>query len=134
MKKVQNTQQVNLANASLTRKMKEMLCHQHPRRDWPVKEFLVILVLIVSVWVFDVFVLRDSYDENYFIVQKTVRKAGLHCRDMIINKKGIITYEVETCGKRYTYEVRGNSAVVIDVVKIVGDPRKRCPRKEKTGQ
>ena len=104
---------------------RELARLQIPRRDFPKREFLLILFLIAVIWVLDVFVLSKAYDENYFVVQRTVRKAGRHCRDMVINKKGTLTYEVDTCGKRYTYEVHGKKAIIVDVVEIEGDPRKR---------
>jgi hypothetical protein len=94
-------------------KWRELVGLQKARRDFPLREFITILVLIVSIWVVDVFFLRDAYDKSYFIVQRTVRKAGTHCRDMVIDRQAKGIYAVQTCGKVLIYKVRGDRAFKI---------------------
>ena len=99
-------------------KWRELVNLQKARRDFPLWEFVTILVLIVGIWVVDVFFLRDAYDKKYFIVQRTVRKAGTHCRDMIIDRQAKNIYAVQTCGKVLIYRVRGKKAFKIHERKL----------------
>ena len=89
------------------------------------RELVTILLLIVAVWVVDVFVLRDAYDQDYFIVQRSVREANDHCRDMVIDKRARGVYEVRTCGELRVYELEGGEAKKVEVREIGGDRRGR---------
>lgn len=85
------------------------------RRDFPLREIILTIVLIAFVWALDVFVVRRSYDRNYFLVVHTARQKVAHCRDMVVNRLRPKVYRVLTCNKAYFYEVEGERARLVKV-------------------
>ncbi len=98
---------------------------QIPRRDLPLREIIVTLVLIVVVWLADLFLVQPAYDREYFVVQRVIRTAGDHCRDMVIDRRKPGLFEVHTCGKLRLYKVVGNTAIMVDEQP---EKQKSCPR------
>lgn len=98
---------------------------QIPRKDFPLREILMTVFLIIVVWLADVLLVRPAYDRDYFIVQKTIRAAKAHCRDMVIDRRKPGLFEVHTCGKLRLYKVVGDTAVMVDEKP---DPKESCPR------
>jgi len=100
--------------------------HQVLRRDMPLHELLVTIILIVVVWVADVFVVRPAYDRDYFTVQRSVRAQKANCRDMVVDYQAPGLYMVSTCGRKRLYRVHGKKVVLLsDVPDEVGT----CPKK-----
>ncbi len=78
------------------------------------REWVAAVVLILVVWITDLFLVHPAHDPGYFIVQRVVRQTRAHCRDMVINRIRPGYYRVWTCKEEKIYHVIGDDAVLVD--------------------
>lgn len=93
---------------------REYQARQVPRRDMRLREWITAVVLILVVWMLDLFVVRPAFDRDYFTVQRVVRQHRAHCRDMVINRIKPGYYKVWTCKEERIYHVIGDDAVLVE--------------------
>jgi hypothetical protein len=88
------------------------------RRDFPLKEIVLTILMILCLWVVDVFVVQRAYDRNYFRVVGTARQTLKHCRDMVVNRVRPGMYRVQTCHKAYYYKVTDDRVTLVKVKSV----------------
>lgn len=85
------------------------------KKDFPLREFLTIVMLILAVWAADTFVASRSYDRNYFVVVEHARREHNHCRDMVVSRPKKNLYKIETCRKRYFFRMNKSRPELVRV-------------------